>query len=199
MTDFLDIFYKRRSIRKFTGEPVSREDLTTLLKVAMSGPSAMNAQPWEFVVVTEIETLNKLRKNLIFAKMVAPAAICVLGSKRLQVNKGGDRFWVQDCSAATENILLAATAMSLGAVWIGIHPVHLFERQVKSILNLPAGVTPLNLIMIGHPAEEKESRTQYDEKRVHWGTFPRTGNEKLTEEDSILTEDDKREHDLHNL
>lgn len=199
MNDFLEIFYKRRSIRKFTEEPVSREDLITLLKVGMSGPSAMNAQPWEFVVITEKETLSKFRKNLIFAKMVAPAAICVLGSKRLQANKGGEKFWVQDCSAATENILLAATAMGLGAVWIGIHPIHLFERQVKSILNLPAGVTPLNLIMIGHPSEVKEPRTQYDAKRVHWGAFPRTGNEKITEEDAVLTEEEKREHDIHNL
>lgn len=199
MNDFLDVFYKRRSIRKFSEEPVSREDLINLLKVGMSGPSAMNAQPWEFVVITEKEILAKFRKNLLFAKMVAPAAICVLGSKRMQANKGGDRFWEQDCSAATENILLAATAMGLGTVWIGIHPVHLFELQVKSILNLPAGVTPLNLIMIGHPAEEKEARTQYDEKRVHWGAFPRTGNEKIAKEDEMLTEDEKRENDLHDL
>lgn len=199
MNDFLDIFYKRRSIRKFTEESVTREDLITLLKAGMSGPSGMNAQPWEFVVITDKETLNKIRKNLMFAKMVAPAAICVLGSKRMQANKAGDKFWQQDCSAATENILLAATSMGLGAVWIGIHPVHLFERQVKSILNLPAGVTPLNLIMVGHPAEVKEARTQYDAKRVHWGAFPRTGTEKVSTEDAILTDDEKREHDLYDL
>ena len=199
MNDFLDVFYRRRSIRKFTEESVSREDLINLLKAGMSGPSGMNAQPWEFVVITEKDILTKFRKNLMFAKMTAPAVICVLGSKRMQTNRAGDKFWVQDCSAATENILLAATAMGLGAVWIGIHPVHLFERQVKSILNLPAGVTPLNLIMVGHPAEEKESRTQYDAKRVHWGAFPRTGKEKLTDDDAVLTEEEKREHDLHDL
>lgn len=199
MNDFLDVFYRRRSIRKFTEEPVSREDLINLLKAGMSGPSGMNVQPWEFVVITEKETLTKLRKNLMFAKMTAPAAICVLGSKRMQTNKAGDKFWVQDCSAATENILLAATAMGLGAVWIGIHPVHIFERQVKSILNLPAGVTPLNLIMLGHPAEDREARTQYDVKRVHWGAFPRTGKEKLSEDEAVLSDEEKREHDLHDL
>ncbi|HCS40234.1 MAG TPA: nitroreductase family protein [Anaerolineaceae bacterium] len=199
MNDFLDVFFKRRSIRRFTEEPVSREELITLLKAGMSGPSGMNAQPWEFVVVTDEETLAKFRRNLMFAKMKGTAAICVLGSKRMQTNKAGDKFWVQDCSAATENILLAATAMGLGAVWIGIHPVHIFERQVKSILNLPAGVTPFNLIILGHPAEEKEARTQYDTKRVHWGTFPRTGKEKLSEEDSVLSEEEMREHDLHDL
>ncbi|MHB8088892.1 MAG: nitroreductase family protein [Anaerolineaceae bacterium] len=199
MNDFLDVFFKRRSIRRFTEEPVSREELITLLKAGMSGPSGMNAQPWEFVVVTDEETLAKFRRNLMFAKMKGTAAICVLGSKRMQTNKAGDKFWVQDCSAATENILLAATAMGLGAVWIGIHPVHIFERQVKSILNLPAGVTPLNLIILGHPAEEKEARTQYDTKRVQWGAFPRTGKEKLSEEDSVLSEEEMREHDLHDL
>lgn len=199
MKDFLDVFYRRRSIRKFTEEPVSREDLITLLKAGMSGPSGMNAQPWEFVVVTEKETLTRFRKALMFAKMKGTAAICVLGSKRMQTNKAGDKFWVQDCSAATENILLAATAMGLGAVWIGIHPVHIFERQVKSILNLPDGVMPLNLIILGHPAEEKEARTQYDAKRVQWGAFPRTGNEKATEEDADITEEEAREHDLHDL
>ena len=77
--------------------------------------------------------------------------------------------------------------------------MYLFERQVKSILNLPDGVTPLNLIYIGHPAEEKEPRTQYEEKRVHWGPFPRTGKEKLGEEDAILTEKELSEHDLSDL
>jgi nitroreductase len=171
MSDFLEVFYKRRSVRKFTEEPVSRKDFVTLLKAGMSGPSGMNAQPWEFVVITEKETMDKFRRGLMFAKMNAPAAICVLGSSRMQTHRSGDKFWVQDCSAATENILLAATAMGLGTVWIGVHPVFLFEKQVKSILNLPKGVTPLNLIMLGHPAEEKEPRTQYDEKRVHWGPF----------------------------
>lgn len=199
MTDVLDIFYKRRSIRKFTEEPVSREVLTNLLKAGMAGPSAMNAKPWEFVVVTEKETMDKFRRGLMFAKMKAPAAICVLGSKRKQGNKAGDQFWVQDCSAATENILLAAVALGLGAVWIGIHPVFLFERQVKSILNLPKGVTPLSLIFIGHPAEEKPARTQYDEDRVHWGAFPRTGKEKMIEEDADMNETEQREHDLPNL
>ncbi len=169
MSDFLELFNKRRSIRKFTKETVSRDDLVTLLKAGMAGPSAMNAQPWEFVAVTEKEIMDKFRMAIMFAKMNAPAAICVLGRKR--VDDYEDVFWDQDCSAATENILLAATAMGLGAVWIGVHPVHLFKMQIKSILNLPDDVVPLNLIFIGHPAEEKEPRTQYDEKRVHWGPF----------------------------
>lgn len=178
MENPLDLFLRRRSIRKFTDQPVEKEKLIDLIKAGMSGPSAMNAQPWEFVIITEAEILAKFRAALMFAKMEAPAAICVLGSSRKQKGLSGEKFWVQDCSAATENILLAATAMGLGSVWIGVHPVYLFEQQVKNILNLPAGVKPLNLIYIGYPAEEKEPRTQYDETRVHWGAFPKKGSKK---------------------
>lgn len=171
MNDTLTIIKKRRSVRKFTDQPVEREKILILLEAAMAAPSAMNAQPWEFVVITEKEIMDKFRCALMFAKMNAPAAICVLGSSRMQRGKAGDKFWVQDCSAATENILLAATALGLGSVWVGVHPVTIFSRQVSSILNLPEGVKPLNLIYIGYPAETKEARTQYEENRVHWGPF----------------------------
>lgn len=172
MNEVITTIFKRRSIRKFTQQPVEREKLELLLHAAMAAPTATNAQPWEFVVLTEPEVLEQLRKALPFAKMVAPAAICVLGSTRMQKSKAGLKFWVQDCSAATENILLAAVSLGLGAVWIGVHPVNMFIRSVESILNLPDGVQPLNLIFIGYPAEEKEERTQYEATRVHWGAFP---------------------------
>lgn len=172
MSDFIDVILKRRSIRRFTDQPVEPEKLTLLLKAAMAGPSATNAQPWEFVVITEKEVMDKFRSGIMFGKMNATAAICVLGSTRMQKSKVGEKFWVQDCSAATENILLAATALGLGSVWVGIHPVNMYKRQVSDILNLPDGVTPLNLIYLGYPAEEKEPRTQYEESRVHWGPFP---------------------------
>lgn len=172
MNDLIDIIYARRSIRKYKDTPVPREVLVTLLKAAMAAPSATNAQPWEFVVVTNPDTLAKLRSGLPFAKMNAPAVICVLGSERMQKSKIGSRFWVQDCSAATENILLAATALGLGSVWVGVHPITIFTNHVKRTLNLPDGVTPLNLIFLGYPDEKKEPRTQYEEKRVQWEAFP---------------------------
>jgi nitroreductase len=172
MNDFIDVIFKRRSIRKFTEQPVEKEKLVLLLQAAMAAPTAMNAQPWEFVVITEQEVMDGFRRSLMFAKMNAPAGICVLGSSRMQKNKAGEKFWVQDCSAAAENIVLAATALGLGSVWIGVHPVTIFKRQVSAILNLPEGVTPLNLIFIGYPAEEKPQRTQYEDARVQWGPFP---------------------------
>jgi len=171
MNEFIDIIFSRRSIRKYKDTPVPREILETLLRAAMAAPSATNAQPWEFVVVTNPETLAKLRSGLPFAKMNAPAVICVLGSERMQKSKIGSRFWVQDCSAATENILLTAVALGLGSVWVGVHPITLFTNHVKRTLNLPDGVTPLNLIFLGYPDEKKEPRTQYEEKRVQWEAF----------------------------
>ena len=199
MSDPLEIFYKRRSVRKFTDEEVSRDDLITLLKAGMSGPSAMNAQPWEFVVITDQKTIERLRHALPFAKMKPTAVICVLGSKRMQKNKGGEKFWVQDCSAAAENILLAAVALGLGGVWIGVHPIYLFEMQVKRILNLPRGVTPLNLLFLGHPDEEKEARTQYEEGRVQWGVFPGGKDQGEPDEDEPAFGMNAREHDLPDL
>jgi len=168
----LDVILKRRSIRRFTDQPVEKEIILRLLEAAMAAPSAMNAQPWEFVVITEPKVLERIHNSSLFAKMKAPVVISVLGSRRMQKNKAGERFWVQDCSAASENILLAATAFGLGSVWVGVHPVTLFEDQISRILNLPEGVRPLNLLFIGYPAEEKEPRTQYEEQRVHWGPFP---------------------------
>ncbi|MDY6846537.1 MAG: nitroreductase family protein, partial [Chloroflexota bacterium] len=80
-------------------------------------------------------------------------------------------FWVQDCSAATENILLAAVALGLGTVWLGVHPIHNFKKRISAILGLPKNVDPLNIIYVGYPAEEKKPRTQYDPKRVHWEKY----------------------------
>jgi nitroreductase len=171
MTELLELILRRRSIRKFTDKPLSEEQITSLLEAAMAAPTAVNAQPWEFVIVTDKAILDKFRGALMFAKHNYTAVICVCGSPRMQKNKAGDRFWVQDCSAATENILLAATALGLGSVWIGVYPVSIFVRQIKEILNIPHDVTPLNLIGLGYPAEQKESRTQYDEKRIHWQLY----------------------------
>jgi len=179
MNDFMDVILRRRSIRKFTEAPVSEDSLTDLLRAGMAGPSAVNAQPWEFVVITDPEILKKFRTTLLFAKQNYTALICVCGSRRVQKNKAGDRFWVQDCAAASENILLAATAMGLGSVWIGVYPVTIYVRLVRDILNLPDDVTPLNLIGLGFPAEEKEARTQYEESRVHWQTYAPRAEKRL--------------------
>ena len=159
---------KRRSVRKFTEEPVSEEDINELLHAAMSGPSACNKKPWEFYVISNEDTLKELQSASKFTKMQAPLAIIVCGNLSHALPLKMADYWIQDCSAATENILLRVTDLGLGAVWCGIHPQKLAEKKVSEILGLRPKEIPLNIILIGHPAEEPEARDQYDEKRVHF-------------------------------
>ena len=159
---------KRRSVRKFTDEPVCDEHIEELLNAAMSGPSACNRCPWEFFVITESETLEKLRGASRFSKMKAPLAIIVCGNLSRALPVQMSAYWIQDCSVATENILLRATDLGLGAVWCGVHPQKRAEQKVSEILALNKNWIPLNIIWLGHPDEEPEARVQYDSKRVHY-------------------------------
>jgi nitroreductase len=161
---FVQTIFARRSIRKYTEEPVSEEAIEILLKAAMAAPSASNRMPWQFVVVTERETLDALAEAHRHGKMLFEAPLCIAVCGDLTEM---ERFWVQDCSAATENLLLAATALGLGSVWLGVYPRDERVEAVRQILALPDFITPLSLVSIGHPAEEKEPRTQYDEACVH--------------------------------
>jgi len=171
MTEILDAIFKRRSIRIYERKPVEKEKLGDLLKAAMAAPSASNSRPWEFVVVTRAETLDKLRAGLKYGKINAPAAVAVLGNTAIARNESAFRFWSQDCSAATENLLIAAANMGLGTCWIGSYPKEDTMEHIRKTLNIPENVFPLCLIYVGYPAEEKEPRTQYDESRVHWENY----------------------------
>lgn len=166
-----ETIYTRRSIRKYQETPVEKEKIEHLLQAAMAAPSAMNIKPWEFVVVTDLEKLKQIRSSLMFANFNAPAAIAVCGNISFFKHPRAEKFWVQDCSAATQNILLSAIGLGLGTVWLGVHPVHTFTKRVSEILALPKHVLPLNVIYVGYPAEEKPARTQYDAKRVHWHSY----------------------------
>ncbi len=167
MESFIETIFARRSMRKFTDEPLSPEQIDLLLQAAMSAPSAVNSQPWEFIVVTDEDKLSKLRDILPFGKFKAPAAIIVCGSQLVAKNPSGAMFWMQDCSAATENILLAATTLGLGSCWIGIHPIPLIGSQVKKLFKLPLGVTPLCAIYLGHPQFIKAPKSKYDPAKIH--------------------------------
>ena len=180
MNETLQTIFRRRSIRKFTEQPVDNQTLTLLLKAAMSAPTASNSQPWEFIAITEPEILDRIRGTLHFARYNAPAAIVVCGNPSIANNSSGKRYWDQDCSAATENILIAATSLGLGTVWIGIHPLPSIIKPMRDVLEVPEHVTPLSMVYIGHPAEEKTARTQYDEHRVHWQKYePRKRKPKI--------------------
>ena len=167
----LDFIFSRRSIRRFTAEKVSDDQIKVLLEAAMAAPTAMNLQPWHFVVIDDPVKLADLRKVLPFGKMQVPLAISVCGNLGSVKKLVTERFWVQDCSAATQNLLLAANALGLGAVWCGVHPINRLESSLRTILNLPETVIPLNVVYIGHPAEVKPARTQYDPKRISQNLF----------------------------
>jgi nitroreductase len=159
----LDIIFARRSIRAYSGEPVSEADVESLLQAGMAAPSASNRKPWHFVVVTDKPLLKALADAHPFGKMIAHAevGIAVCGDPAIS------EWWVQDCSAATENILVAVSGMGLGGVWLGCHGRPEREQAVRDVLSIPREIGVLSLLSIGHPGEDKEARTQYDAARVH--------------------------------
>jgi nitroreductase len=157
----LDFIYKRRSIRKYTEQPVEDEKITEMLKAAMAAPSANNKQPWHFVVIKSRETLDKIAEAHPHAKMAAgaPLAIVVCGD--------ADNYYLwQDCAASTQNLLLAAANIGLGAVWCGLREER--EISMRNILDVPDHIRTFSLVVIGYPGEEKPARTQYKEDKVHY-------------------------------
>ena len=156
----------RRSVRAYTDEPVSDEQVQTILAAGMQAPSANNRQPWHFVVLRRRERLDALAEVLPFGKMLAqaPLGIVVCADAGLQPNAG---YWTQDCAAATQNILLACHALGLGAVWIGVYPRDERVTPLRKLLSLPAAVTPLCAIAAGHPAEQPAPVDRFLPDRIH--------------------------------
>lgn len=165
--DALEAIMTRRSIRKYTDEPVTDEEVQTLLKAAMAAPSAANKQPWHFVVVRDRALREAFTKFHPHSAMLPDAALGILvcGDTKLELPTG---YWVQDCSAATQNLLLAAHALGLGAVWLGITPRDDRVAETKALFGLPDHVIPLGMIAIGRPAEEKEPADRFQPDRVHY-------------------------------
>lgn len=165
----IDVIHSRKSVRNYTDQIVSRDQLKTLVRAGMAAPTAMNRQPWFFVLVDDKEILNELGDILMFGKMLkdASAAIVVCGDMR-RVYSLLPEYWIQDCSAATQNILLAAEGIGLGAVWIGVYPRKRLSRQIQSILNLPRRYVPFNVISIGYPTGEDKPKDKFDEDRFIW-------------------------------
>jgi len=158
--------FERRSIRKYTGKEVSDESIKELLKAAMSAPSAGNQQPWDFIVVKDRAVLNEIPKVHQYAQMLkeAPVAIVVCGVLEREKHAG---YWMQDCAAAIENILIEAQFLGLGAVWLGVYPREDRVIGLTKLLEIPENVIPIAVISIGYPAESKEASQRYDEKKIH--------------------------------
>ncbi len=165
----VDMICSRRSVRSFTGVAVSRENLLTILRAGMSAPSAVNVQPWAFVVVTKREMLDALCDVLPYAKMLdkAGAAIVVCGIPEKD-NVYSRKYWTMDCSAASENILLACHALGLGAVWTAAYPEADRMASVRKLLDIPERIVPLNVIPIGVPADKGQPKEKFLHGNIHW-------------------------------
>lgn len=169
----LETIFKRTSVRSFTAQKVEEEDIELLLRAAMAAPTAVNKQPWAFVVVNERELLDQLATSLPFASMLSTAnlAIVVCGDLTKALLDPELAYWAQDCSAATQNLLLAAESIGLGAVWTGVFPRPERIDTVRTILNIPAHLVPLNVIPIGYPSGETVPKDKWNPAVIHYNRY----------------------------
>ncbi|MCK4626092.1 MAG: nitroreductase family protein [Phycisphaerae bacterium] len=172
----MDAILSRRSIRKYTDQAVPEEVITELLKAAMSAPSAGNQQPWRFVVIDDRRILDEIMTIHPYSAMLkeAPLVILVCFDKGLELEVV-EGLWPQDCSAATENILIAAQAIGLGAVWLGVYALKNMVAEFRKLVGAPDHIIPFSLISIGYPAEQKPPANRYDSSRIYHNRWPETG------------------------
>lgn len=165
---------QRASVRDYTAQSISRESLDTLVRAAMAAPTAKDLRPWKFIVIDDKEVLATLSNNLPHAEMgaKAAAAICICGDTAVVDDKGkASSFWIQDCSAASENILLCAASMGIGAVWTGITPMQERIDKAAEILNLPDNLIPLNIIYLGYPKAAPQPKDKYNADNVRYNAW----------------------------
>jgi nitroreductase len=161
-----EAIHTRRSIREYQDKPISEELIVEILKAAMAAPSARNQQPWEFVVITDPDVRKKIPAVCQFAQMVvhAPLAILVCGNLQRETAQG---YWVIDCSAAIQNMLLATHALGLGAVWTGVYPREERMDGLTELFNLPEHVLPHSLVVFGYPAQQPPQQDRFKAERIH--------------------------------
>jgi nitroreductase len=167
--DALTVIHSRKSVRHFTGKSVSRDDLTTIVKAGMAAPTAVNMQPWSFVIVTDRAKLDKLGEALLYAKMLdkagAAIVVCAMPEKAFQAST---EFAIIDATCASENILLAIEALGLGGVWTAAYPEKDRMDAVRKLLNIPENVIPLNVIPVGYPTLEDKPKDKFKPENMHW-------------------------------
>ena len=169
-----DAIYSRRSIRAYVeGKEVEKEKIIKLLKAGMAAPSTCNLQTWEFIVVTEKEMVDQLKGTITYGDYNAPMAMVICGNT---VNiPWQDEDWKIDCSAAVENMMIAATSMGLGSVWIGSFDM----EALRKLLAIPAHISVMSVVYFGYPNEQKEPGTKYNEEAVYWQKYDPKRNRKL--------------------
>ena len=166
----LDNIMTRVSVREFTGEKISEAQLDTLLRAAMAAPSALNKQPWAFIVVTDEAKIAALGEALPYSRCSNKPAVAIIPCGDLTKAIPGEiaDFWINDVSAATQNLLLAAHSMGLGAVWTGLHPDMNRVKMVQEMLDLPEHIVPLCVVPVGVPAEQPAVKDKYKPENIHY-------------------------------
>jgi nitroreductase len=156
----------RRSVRQYSDKKVSDALVNKMLKAAMNAPSACNQQPWQFVVIKDRNTMLAITKIHPYAQMLKTAgcAIVICGEPKAEVCKG---YWVQDCSAATENLLLAAHSIGLGAVWLGVYPREQRVNDVRKLLGIPKSVIPFCIVSVGYPGKKVKPVVRFNRRKIH--------------------------------
>ena len=172
-TTVLDNIATRTSIRDYEARPVEKEKIEKMLRAAMAAPTAMNRQPWHFIVVDKRSVLDQLAKANPHAKMLKKTqlAIVVCGDMDKAIEGGGRDFWIQDVSAATENLLLAAHAMGLGAVWTGAYPAEERCKAIEKVFDLPDNIIPLNIVVVGYPAEHPQPKDKFKDGNISYNEY----------------------------
>ncbi len=173
MNEVIKTILERRSVRKFSDKPIEKEKIELILKAGMASPSARNRQPWKFFVVDDRDLLNKLADELPYAKMLYNAPLCIIpcGDIRDKEDLTAQTFWVQDCSASVQNILIAVQSLGLGAVWTACYPKEDRIKIPQNILNMPEGIIPLCVIPIGYPEDKTEAKDKFKQENIIWNKF----------------------------
>jgi len=160
----------RRSIRKYTKEIVPPNIIKEILEASMSAPSAGNEQPWQYIIINDRRILDEIPKIHPYSAMLNEASVAILVCCDMKLLKYND-FWVQDLSAATENILIAVQDKGLGAVWLGVYPIEERLKGFQKMFDMPEDIIPFSLIPIGFPAEQKPKENRYNVSRVHYNKW----------------------------
>lgn len=171
--EVIDNIFARKSVRAYTDQKVTRTELDTLARAGMAAPTGMGCEPWMFVLIDDRAILDSLAAQLPNATYLsrATAAIAVCGNTEKALMDVHENYWIQDCAAASENILLAAESMGLGAVWTGVWPRADRLESVNRILELPETIIPLNIIVIGYPEGENQPKDKFKPENIRWNNF----------------------------
>ena len=167
----MDVILNRRSIREYQDKLIPEAVIQDLLRAAMQAPSAGNEQPWQFVVINDQDKLDLIPTVHPHAHMLLKAPLAILVCADISLDLYDGAYWYQDCAAATENLLLAATVKRLGSVWLGVYPDQNRMQGLKNLFNLPEQIIPFSLVSLGFPTEIKKPAARFDKDRIHYNNW----------------------------